>query len=179
MRTSPMIVTLVAAGTLALGAGVALAAPTNTAAEGSKTPAVAATTPVAKTPAVKTKAKESPATQKAEQAREQKGEMRRSAEGVVTHVEPQAVPPTLVMKTQEGKQELIVGVDVPATTIIREGKSVKSLQDLKPGDRLWMRWTRAENRLVADAIHVLPAHSAAASKTATAIAKTGTAKQAE
>lgn len=161
MRRSRVITALVAAGTLAFGAGMAVAAPGSTTAESSKAPAATATTPVAKTPAVKMEA------------------VVRSAEGVVTHVEPKAVPPALVMKTQEGTRELLVGVDVPATTIIREGKSVKTLQDLKSGDRVWMRWTRQETRLVADAIHILPAHSTAASKAAPAVAKTGMARKGE
>jgi len=179
MRTSQMILGLVAAGTLALSAGTALAASGSSATEGAKAPVAATPAPAAKSPAVKTEqAKESPAVQKAEQAREareEKGEKEatgdRVAEGVVTHVEPNAMPPTLVMKTMTGKEALIVGVDVPAQTIIREGKAVKTLGDIKIGDRVWMRWDRMENRLVADQIHILKANSTAAMKTAPAAAK--------
>jgi hypothetical protein len=173
MRAPQVILALIAAATLALGAGTALAASGSPATEAAKAPAVAAPAPAAKTPAVKMeKAKESPPTQKAEKAREEKGEKEvtidRVAEGVVTHVEPTAAPPTLVMKTMAGKEELIVGVDVPANTIIREGKTAKQLEDIHVGDRVWMRWDRLDNRLVADQIHILKANFTAAMKTAPA-----------
>ncbi len=179
MRTPQVILALVAAGTLALGAGTALAAPGSSTTEGSKAPAAATATPTEKSPAMKTdESKESPAVQKAEQAREAregKGEKEatgdRVAEGVVTHVEPQASPATLVMKTMRGKEALIVGVDVPAQTIIREGKAAKKLEDIQVGDRVWMRWDRLDNRLAADQIRILKPNSTAAMKTAPAAAK--------
>jgi len=180
MRTPLVILALITAGTLALGVGTALAASSGgSATEGAKAPVAAAPGPAAKTPAVKTEeAKESKAIQRTEQAREsreEKGEKEgaadRVAEGVVTHVEPQAVPPTLVMKTMTGKDALIVGVDVPATTIIREGKAAKKLEDIKVGDRVRMRWDRLDNQLVADRIHILKASSTEAQKTAPAAEK--------
>jgi Cu/Ag efflux protein CusF len=181
MRTPYVILSLLAAGILALGAGMALAAPASSATP-SPAPA-AAPTPPAKAPAAKTEAKESPAIQKAEQAREareEKGEHEATADqvarGVVTHVEPMAVPPTMVMKTMAGKQEMVVGVDVPATTIIREGKTAKTLQDIKAGDHVWMRWDRTENRLVADQIRILKPSAATAMKTAPVAAKSEVAK---
>jgi Cu/Ag efflux protein CusF len=179
-----MILALLAAGALALGAGTALAAPASSTAKTSTAPAAVA--PAAKTPAANTEAKESPTIQKAErarEAREEKGEPEATADhaarGVVTHVEPMAVPPTMVMKAMDGKQELVVGVDVPATTVIREGKSTKTLQDIKAGDHVWMRWDRQENRLVADQIQILKPNAAAAMKTAPAVAKNEVAKKSE
>jgi len=184
MRTPQMILILLAAGILALGAGTALAAPASSPAT-STAPAAVVPTPTAKDPTAKTEAKESPAIQKAEQAREareEKGEHEATADqvaqGVVTHVEPMAVPPTMVMKTMAGKQELVVGVDVPATTIIREGKTAKTLQDIKAGDSVWMRWDRLENRLVADQIRILKPNTTAM-KTAPGAAKNEIAKKSE
>ncbi len=181
MRT-PMILALLVAAILALGAGTALAASTPSAVN-STAPAVAAPTPAAKAPAAKTEAKEKPAIQKAEQAREAREEKveheataDQAAQGVVTHVEPMAVPPTMVMKTMAGKQELVVGVDIPAATIIREGKSTKTIQDIKAGDRVWMRWDRLENRLVADQIRILKPNATAAMKTVPVAAKSEVAK---
>lgn len=179
MRTQHMILALVAAGTLALGSGMALAASGSSATEGSKAPAAAAPAPATKSPAVKTEeTRESKTIQRAEQARQarkEKGEKEvtvdRVAEGVVTHVEPTAVPPALVMKTTAGKEALVVGVDVPAKTIIRKGKVAMKLEDIQAGDRVWMRWDRLDNRLVADRIQVLKANSTAAVKTSPAAAK--------
>jgi hypothetical protein len=186
MRIPQMILGLLAAGALALGAGTALAAPANSAAKAPAAPAAVAPAPAVKAPAAKTEAAESPATQKTEKAREARGEKgehvattEREARGVVTHVDSTAMPPTLVMKTMEGKQALIVGVDVPAKTVIREGKTVKTLQDIKAGDHVWMRWDRLENRLVADQIHVLKPIAKTAMKTAPALAKNEMAKKSE
>ncbi len=84
--------------------------------------------------------------------------------GEVTAVEPSADPMTLTMKTKEGKEELIVGVDVTDKTIIREGKVHKTLADIKTGDRVWMRYERTDGKLVADYIRILkPAGMAAKS----------------
>jgi hypothetical protein len=116
-----------------------------------------------------------PEAEQVREAREEKGEKEvttdRVTEGVVTHIETKAVPPTLEMKTMAGKEELIVGVDVPAKTVIREGRAAKKLEDIQVGDRVWMRWDRLDNRLMADQIHILKPNSTAAMKTAPAAAK--------
>ncbi len=84
--------------------------------------------------------------------------------GDVTAVEPSANPPTLTMKTMEGKQALTVGVDVTDKSLIREGKARKTLADIKAGDRVWMRYERTDGKLVADYIRILkPAGMAAKS----------------
>jgi hypothetical protein len=181
MRTSEMIVALAVAGTLAFGVGTALAASANTAIEASKAPAAVATTPGAKTPAVKTATKESPATQNSEKALEtgiqisKNGE--RTAEGIVTHVDQAAVPPTVVMKTAEGAETVIVGADITGRTIIREGKNPMTLKSLERGDRVSMRWHQTPKTLVADEINLLAVHSKAASMATPAGEKTAMAKQ--
>lgn len=87
----------------------------------------------------------------------------RRVRGEVTAVEPAANPPALVVKVMRGKKEpLTVGVDVTDKTIIRQGKAKKTLEDIKVGDRVWMKYKRTNDKLVADAIHILgPYHQAA------------------
>ena len=137
MHAVKSMMAMLAAGSLVLGAGVALAST-----EGTKSPEGAKAT----------------ATHGMS-----KSEVRR-VRGEVTAVEPAANPPTLVMKTMEGKQELTVGVDVTNKTTIREGKAQKTLADIKAGDRVWMRYERTDGNFVADYIRILePAHMAAKS----------------
>lgn len=93
---------------------------------------------------------------------EKKPEVRR-VRGEVTAVEPGAK--TMVVKAMEGKKALDVGVDVTGKTIIREGKANKTLGDIKIGDRVWMKYERTSDKLVADYIRILkPANVAAKSK---------------
>jgi len=81
----------------------------------------------------------------------------------VTAVEPGAK--TMVVKAMEGKKALDVGVDVTDKTIIREGKASKTLTDIKVGDRVWMKYEKANDKLVADFVRILkPAKMAAKSK---------------
>jgi len=137
MRGVKPLMAMLAAGSLVLAAGVALAS-----------------TEAAKAP------EGSKAT--ARQAMS-KAEVRR-VRGEVTAVEPSANPMTLTMKTKEGKEELTVGVDVTDKTIIREGKARKTLSDIKVGDRVWMKYERTDGKLVADYVRILkPAHVAAKS----------------
>jgi hypothetical protein len=133
------LMAMLAAGSLILGAGVALASTEAAKApEGSKTMA---------TPTMS------------------KAEVRR-VRGEVTAVEPSASPMTLTMKSKEGKEVLTVGVDVTGKTIIREGKVRKSLADIKVGDRVWMRYERTDGKLVAEYIRILkPTMRTAMSKT--------------
>ncbi len=93
---------------------------------------------------------------------EKKAEMHR-IRGEVTAVEPGAN--TMVIKAPEGKKELTVGVDVNDKTIIREGKAAKTLADVKVGDKVWMKYERVNDKLVANYIRILnPASMAAKSK---------------
>lgn len=120
------VMALLAAGVLTLGAGMALASTeTSKAAEGSKGTASQA---------------------------EKKSESHR-VRGEVTSVEPDAK--TMVVKAMEGKKELTVGVDVTDKTIIRKGKTHKALSDIKVGDRVWMKYQRTNDKLVANFIRVL------------------------
>lgn len=131
------LMAMVAAGSLILGAGVALAS-----------------TAAAKVPEG-SRATATPAMSKAEVRR---------VRGEVTAVEPSASPMTLTMKGKEGKEELTVGVDVTDKTIIREGKARKTLSDIKVGDRVWMKYERTDGKLVADYVRILkPTHAAARS----------------
>lgn len=133
MRAHKAFIALMAAGSLALGTGTALASSdTATAPEGSK-PAAA------------------PAAKKAEVHR---------VRGEVTSVEPGAK--TMVVKVMEGKKEMTVGVDVNDKTVIRRGRAHKTLADIKVGDRVWMKYDRESDKLVAEQIRILrTAHVAA------------------
>jgi hypothetical protein len=80
--------------------------------------------------------------------------------GEVTAVEPGAR--TMTVKAMRGKQEQTVGVDVTDKTVIRQGKAHKTLGDIKVGDRVWMKYERTGDKLVAENIHILkPTHVAA------------------
>ena len=137
MGGSPKLLALVVAGALTLGAGVALAAT-----DASKT----AVSPEATTVQTANKA-----------------EVHRVVRGEVTAVEPGAK--TMVVKAMEGKKALDVGVDVTDKTIIREGKASKTLTDIKVGDRVWMKYEKANDKLVADFVRILkPAKMAAKGK---------------
>jgi hypothetical protein len=136
MRGSKKIMVLVAASSLTLGAGLALASSDTSKATGETNPSASQI--------------------------EKKSEVRR-VRGEVTAVEPGAK--TMVVKAMEGKKVLDVGVDVPDKAIIREGKTNKTLGDIKVGDRVWMKYEKASDKLVADYIRILkPANVAAKSK---------------
>lgn len=136
MRGSKKLLAFVAAGSLILGTGLALASSGTSKATG--------------------------ATGSSASRMEKKSEVRR-VRGEVTAVEPGAK--TMVVKAMEGKKALDVGVDVTDKTIIREGKANKTLGDIKVGDRVWMKYEKASDKLVADSIRILkPATMAAKSK---------------
>lgn len=136
MRGSKKIMVLVAASSLTLGAGLALASSDTSKATG--------------------------ATNSSPSQMEKKSEVRR-VRGEVTAVEPGAK--TMVVKAMEGKKALDVGVDVTDKTIIREGKANKTLGDIKVGDRVWMKYEKASDKLVAEYIRILkPANVATKSK---------------
>jgi hypothetical protein len=136
MNGSKKLLALVAASTLTLGGGLALAsADTSKTTEGTKASVAQG---------------------------EKKAEYRR-VRGEVTAVETGAK--TMVVKAMEGKKSLDVGVDVTDKTIIREGKAAKTLGDIKVGDRVWMRYEKTNDKLVANFIRILkPAKMAAKSK---------------
>ncbi len=135
MSGSKKLLALVAAGALTLGAGLALASTdASKTTEGSKVPAAQAG-------------------KKAEYHR---------VRGEVTAVEPGAK--TMVVKAMEGKKALDVGVDVTDKTIIRERKATKMLGDIKVGDRVWMKYEKTNDRLVADFIRILKPSKMAAAK---------------
>ncbi len=83
---------------------------------------------------------------------EEKVEMR-SVQGEVTAVEPNAQ--TMVVTAMEGKTSLDVGVDVPNKTIIREGQAIKTLNDIKVGDRVAMKYEKTSSGLTAESIKIL------------------------
>jgi hypothetical protein len=59
-----------------------------------------------------------------------------------------------------GKEEETVGVEVPPTAKITQGKAAKTLADIKVGDRVWMKYDRTSDKLVADQIRILPGKTA-------------------
>ncbi len=79
----------------------------------------------------------------------------RYVRGRVTAVETSASPETLTMNVGKGKHAETVGVDVPASTKILEGTSVKTLGDVKVGDQVALRYVRQPNHLVAQQIRTL------------------------
>ena len=68
---------------------------------------------------------------------------------------------TLSVNAMRGKQAETVGVDVPDTAKIMQGKTAKTLADIKVGDRVWMKCDRMSDKLVADQIHILSPGKAA------------------
>ncbi len=156
MRGTKTALALLAAGTLALGTGSVFAAESSAPAA---TPAKPSATEMSKTTAPMTnEAKESKTQQQAARTSkntEKEVGVDRIVRGEVTHVESTATPPTLTVRVKRGKQTDTVGVDVPSTAKITEGKATKTLADIKVGDRVWMRYDRTSNGLVADQIHIL------------------------
>ena len=136
MRDGKTVIAMLAAGSLVLGAGLALTSTALAKTEGMSQPSAARVATKSETHRIR---------------------------GEVTSVEPGAK--TMVVKAMEGKKELTVGVDISEKTMIREGKATRSLADVKVGDTVWMKYERANDKLVADVIHILkPASMAAKSK---------------
>jgi hypothetical protein len=167
-KVAKVVIGVWTAGSLALAAGLALAATTETKTpEAAKAPAVAAPAAPAKASGEK-EAQETKAEQKAEKAQvaKEKGEKEvaadRTVRGEVTAVESTAK--TLSVKTMRNKKEDIIGVDVPDTVKITQGKAVKTLADIKVGDHVWMKYDRMSDKLVADTIHILPPQKMAPKK---------------
>ncbi len=75
--------------------------------------------------------------------------------GTVTAVAPDAR--TLEVKAPRGKSDaLVVGASVTDQTMIREGKTKKSLTDLKVGDHVRMTFERASSGDIAKTIVIKP-----------------------
>lgn len=156
MRGAKVVMAMLAAGALALGAGVTLAATGE-----SKTPEPPKTPAVSKAPATaaEQEAKETKAVQQGEKARaaregkEKETAVDRIVRGEVTAVETTAK--TLTVKAMRGKEAETIGVDVPDTARITQGKATKTLADIKVGDRVWMKYDRMSDKLVADQIRIL------------------------
>ncbi len=158
MLGSKMLTVVLMAGSLSVGSGLALAATTDTKApEASKTPAASQ----AVAPAVEKEAKETKGTQQMEKARatQEKGEKEvasdRIVRGQVASVDVAAK--TITVNVMRGKATETVGVEVPDTAKITAGKVVKTLADVKIGDRVWMQYDRLTDKLVADQMHILKA----------------------
>jgi hypothetical protein len=86
----------------------------------------------------------------------------RTVKGQVTAVEIAAK--TLSVKTMRNKKEEIIGVEVPDTVKITQGKTAKTLADIKVGEHVWMKYDRMSDKLVADQIHILPPEKTAEKK---------------
>jgi hypothetical protein len=165
MSGARMLAALLITGSLAVGSGLALAATAEPkASDASKTPAVSKTV----VPPVAKEATEAKTTQQAEKARaaQEKGEKEvapdRVVHGEVASVEVAAK--TITVDVMRGKETETVGVEVPDTAKITEGKATKTLADVKIGDRVRMTYDRLSDKLVADQIHILKAAPAAAKR---------------
>ncbi len=135
MRGVKMVMAMLAAGSLALGGSVALAATSE-----SRAPEASKTTEASKaTPAPVAKEKETAPD--------------RIVRGEVTSVDAGAK--TLTVKALRSKETETVGVEVPDTVKITQGKMTKTLGDIKVGDRVWMKYDRMSDKLVADQIRIL------------------------
>ncbi len=163
MRGMKVALTVLTAGILALGSGAAFAAEYST-----PTPAKPATPAVSQTKGMGSKAEaREPEAHQQRELRAEKSEAQdggagnkeaaadRTYDGVVAHVDAMAHPKTLVMNTMLGKRVLTVGVDVLPSTQITERGVTKTLADIHKGDRIWMKWDRTTNHLVADQIRIL------------------------
>jgi hypothetical protein len=166
-KLTKALIAVCVAGSVALGAGLALAATTTESKAPEPVKATAAPAAPAKAPGEK-EAQESTAEQKAEKASVATGKAEkevaadRTVQGEVTAVETAAK--TLSVKTMRNKKEEIIGVEVPDTVKITQGKTAKTLSDIKVGERVWMKYDRMSDKLVADQIHILPPQKTAAKK---------------
>jgi hypothetical protein len=141
---------LLAAGALALSAAAAMAA-------GTQTPETPKAPEVSKTPEASKPAEASKTTPKAREGKEVAAD--RVLRGEVTAVEVSATPPTLTIKVMRGKAEETIGVTVPATARISQGKAAKTLTDIKVGDRVWLKYDQMKDRKEADQIRILKSAS--------------------
>jgi len=162
MRRVTHILGTVTLGVLMVGGGAAWA----------QNSGMPATPTPAKTESQNQEHKESKAVQSQESRHAAQHSNVRSVRGRVTAVETSASPETLTMTAGSGTKMETVGVDVPSTTKIIEGKSAKKLGDITVGDRIALRYERQNDRLVAQQIRILgtPHGAKAASHTGPAAA---------
>ena len=74
--------------------------------------------------------------------------------GTVSAVQPTAR--TIEVKVARGKEHLLVGALLTDQTVIKEGKTGKSLTDLKVGDHVWMKFQRGSSGDIAKTIVIKP-----------------------
>jgi len=166
MQGKEALIAMLVAGSVALGGGVSLAATAETKApEAAKTPAVS--TPAATS--VEKEAKETKTEQQTDKTQTTKKKSGKEVasdriiRGEVTAVEPMAK--TLSVKGMIGKKEETLGVEVPDAAKITEGKTAKTLADIKIGDKVWMKYDHmSNNKFTADEIRLLAPEKAAATK---------------
>ena len=139
MRETKMLMAMLAAGTLALGAGTSLAAT-----GGTKTPEASNTPAVSNAPAM---------------SDTHEGKEMKATQGQVTAVDPSGR--TLSLKPTHGKEAKEIVVEVPNTVKIMQGKATKNLAEVKVGDRISMQYDQMGNKLVADHIRILRAGNTA------------------
>ncbi len=77
----------------------------------------------------------------------------RVATGTVMAVTP--ATRTLVVESRLRGEPWILGVEVPEGLAVTVGGKTKRLEDLKPGERVRLRWNRERDRLVAESIEVM------------------------
>lgn len=83
-------------------------------------------------------AEEQAATSEAAESAQGARPLVRTISGTVTAVVPDAK--TLLVTVPKGETDaLVVGAWVTDQTVIKEGKAKKSLEDLRVGDRVWMK----------------------------------------
>jgi hypothetical protein len=140
MRGVKVLTALLAAGALSLSATIALAA-ASPAPEGTKAPGASKTM----------------TTSKAREGKETTAD--RTLRGEVTAIEPSATPATLSVKLVRGKETKSLDVIVPATAKITQGKTVKTLADIKVGDRVWVKYDQMKDHKEADQIRILKSAS--------------------
>jgi hypothetical protein len=98
-------------------------------------------------------AEEQAATSEAVEGAQGERPLIRIISGTVTAVVPDAK--TLVVAVPRGETDaLVVGAWVTDQTVIMEGKAKKGLEDLKVGDRVWMKFERVSDGDIAHVIVV-------------------------
>ncbi len=96
-------------------------------------------------------AEEQAATSEAAESAQGARPLVRTISGTVTAVVPDAK--TLLVTVPKGETDaLVVGAWVTDQTVIKEGKAKKSLEDLRVGDRVWMKFERVD---AGDIAHVI------------------------
>lgn len=142
------LMAILAAGSLALGAGLAVAASTDSSTSSSPGGAQA-TQGMSGSGAAQAPAEKATAAYHV-------------VRGKVTAVE--ATSKELTVQTMHRKKAQSLGIEVPDTVKITEGKATKTLADVKVGDRVWMKYDKDGSKLTADEIHILPLHKMATKK---------------